>query len=61
LNVSGARAIAKEFLKGYLKTGSINTVKEALNLDYLAPFQAILAPNVTKAIRDEMNKATASF
>ncbi|MCP8315364.1 MAG: hypothetical protein H3Z51_00680 [archaeon] len=59
LNVSGARTITKEFLKGYLKTGSIDIVKEALNPDYLAPFQAILAPNVTKAIRDEI-KATVS-
>ena len=60
LNVSGARTITQEFLKGYLKTGSFDTVKEALNPDYLAPFQAILVPNVTKAIRDEMSKAIVS-
>jgi len=60
LNVSGARTITREFLKGYLKMGSVDIVKEALNPDYLAPFQAILAPNVMKAIRDEMRKAIAS-
>ncbi|MEM3437879.1 MAG: nucleotidyltransferase domain-containing protein [Nitrososphaerales archaeon] len=60
LNVSGARAITKEFLKGYLKVGSIDTVKEALNPDYLAPFQTILVPNVIRAIRDEMSKAIVS-
>ncbi|MEM2955563.1 MAG: hypothetical protein QXM25_02470, partial [Nitrososphaerales archaeon] len=60
LNVSGARTITKEFLNGYLKVGSVDTVKEALNPDYLAPFQTILAPNVMKAIRDEMSKATVS-
>ncbi len=60
LNVSGARTITRDFLKGYLKMGSVDVVKEALNLDYLAPFQAILAPNVIKAIRDEMSKAIAS-
>ncbi|MCP8317105.1 MAG: hypothetical protein H3Z51_09655, partial [archaeon] len=60
LNVSGARTITKEFLKGYLKTGSFDIVKEALNPDYLAPFQAILAPNVIKAIREEMSKSIAS-
>ncbi len=60
LNVSGARTVTKEFLDGYLKVGSVDTVKEALNSDYLAPFQTILAPNVMKAIRDEMSKATVS-
>lgn len=60
LNVSGARTITKEFLKGYLKSGSIDIVKEALNPDYLAPFQTILAPNVIKAIRDEISKAIVS-
>ncbi len=60
LNVSGARTVTQEFLKGYLRTGCFDIVKEALNLDYLGPFQAILAPNVLKAIRDEMSKAILS-
>ncbi|MGQ9468830.1 MAG: nucleotidyltransferase domain-containing protein [Nitrososphaerales archaeon] len=60
LNASGARSITREFLNGYLKTGSADIIKEALNPDYLAPFQAILAPNVMKVIRDEMSKAIVS-
>jgi tRNA A-37 threonylcarbamoyl transferase component Bud32/predicted nucleotidyltransferase len=60
LNASGARVITQEFLKGYLKAGSVDIVKEALNSDYLAPFQTVLAPNVIKVIRDEISKAIVS-
>ncbi|MCP8307056.1 MAG: nucleotidyltransferase domain-containing protein [archaeon] len=56
LNTSGARKVTQAFLDGYLKVGDIDTVKEALSLKYLLPFQATLAPTVVKAIRDEMNK-----
>lgn len=60
MNASGARVITQEFLKGYLKAGSVDIVKEALNSDYLAPFQTVLAPNVIKVIRDEISKAIVS-
>ncbi|MCP8318598.1 MAG: nucleotidyltransferase domain-containing protein [Candidatus Methylarchaceae archaeon HK01B] len=56
LNTSGARKVTQAFLDGYLKVGDIDTIKEALSLKYLLPFQATLAPTVVKAIKDEMNK-----
>ncbi|NWG08860.1 MAG: hypothetical protein HXX80_00860 [Nitrososphaerales archaeon] len=59
MNVDGARIVTRTFLEGYLKSGDVSMVKKALNPDYMAPFQAIIAPNVLRAVRNEMSKAIA--
>ncbi|MGQ9718438.1 MAG: hypothetical protein ACUVWK_01080 [Nitrososphaerales archaeon] len=57
MNVDGARTVTRTFLEGYLKSGDVSIVENALNPDYVAPFQAIIAPNVLRIVRNEMNKA----
>ncbi|OHE51408.1 MAG: hypothetical protein A3K61_07255 [Thaumarchaeota archaeon RBG_16_49_8] len=54
------RRLTKEFLNGYLKHGKKESVTEALKFKYLAPFQPILAPNVVRAVRQEIRKNAAS-
>lgn len=56
LNDEAAKIIVSEFLDGYLKYGNIDSIKQALKLKYLAPFQPILAPNVVNAVREEIKK-----
>ncbi len=53
------RRLAKEFLNGYLKYGSKESVRDALKFKNLAPFQPILAPNVVRAVRQEIRKKAA--
>jgi len=57
MSVDGARIVTRAFLEGYLKSGDVNTIKKALSPDYMAPFQAIIAPNVLRTVRNEMSKA----
>lgn len=56
LNSDAAKKLVNEFLDGYLKYRKIDSVKEALKLKYLAPFQPILAPNVVNSVREEIKK-----
>lgn len=58
LNARSARMIVRAFAEGYLKEGDADVVKKSLNLKYLAPFQPILAPNVTRAVRKEIRAVT---
>jgi Kae1-associated kinase Bud32 len=58
LTVDGKRVsrLVGEFLDGYLRYGEKMWIKESLKLNYLAPFQPILAPNVVRAVRREIRK-----
>lgn len=60
LTVDGKRVsrLVGEFLDGYLRYGEKTWIKESLKLNYLAPFQPILAPNVVRAVRREIRKRT---
>jgi Kae1-associated kinase Bud32 len=59
IDEKAVRHLAKEFLNGYLKHGTKESVKESLKFKYLAPFQPILAPNVVRAVRQELRKNSA--
>jgi Kae1-associated kinase Bud32 len=50
------RQLVEEFLNGYLKYGDRNSIREALRLKYMAPFQPILSPNIVRVVRQEIRK-----
>ncbi|MCX8191427.1 MAG: hypothetical protein N3F06_01305, partial [Nitrososphaerales archaeon] len=56
LNIQTVKRITEAFLDGYLKYGDRETVNEAMDHRYLAPFVTLLMPQVIKAINEVVKK-----
>ncbi|MDW8045313.1 MAG: hypothetical protein RMJ31_06035 [Nitrososphaerota archaeon] len=56
LNIQTVKRITEAFLDGYLKYGDRETVNEAMDHRYLAPFVTLLMPQAIKAINEVVKK-----
>lgn len=59
LSVAAAERLARAFLEGYVTRGDRDTLRAAMDLRYLAPFQPVMALTVARAVRKRLREAAA--